>query len=200
MKFLLPGEDVAAMTMSVSEPLSNQSLDLSTLFLTLIRQGNTSFHSTATVSSRDGSAKNGSDFIFKEQTIIFAEGVSSVSLGVSILANHDSDQNRSFSLELTGVPDPVFDAKYFSFQDQVEVVIVNREVRGPFFLANPQLDNQEVWGRSYSGGQFYDLPLVCISVSLWFPLVLFMFIVYLLCSIQCYYLCVACLLLLFLVM
>jgi len=163
--FQLPDEDKEAMTLSVPEPLSNKSLDQSILFLTLVRRGNSSFHTTATVRSRDISAKNGRDYIFKEQIVIFAEAVTFVTLNVSILANHDSDQNQSFSLILRGIPDPVFDARYFSFQDQVEVVIVNREVRGPFFLAIPQLDNQEVRGRSYSGGQYYDLPLVCISVS-----------------------------------
>lgn len=153
------------MSLSVTEPLSNRTLDQSLLCVNLIRQGDTDYVSTVSISSRDGSARNGRDFIFQDHTVTFYRGVSSLSMTIPILANHRSNENLNFWLELTGTPDSTFDPLYFSYHDSVEVVILNKIVEGPFFLAPPQLDNREDWGRSYSGGQYYDLPLLCLSVS-----------------------------------
>ncbi len=160
-----PNGSAAVSRLLLDEPLSNHTLDRAVALVTLVRQQGTHLVSTVSVTSRDGTAKSGRDFQFESHNVTFLEGVVSMTVTVVILANHLSQDNLSFSLELVGLPDHTFDPAYFSFQDSIEIIIVNRVIEGPYFLAPPQLDNKEDWGRSYSGGQYFDLPLLCISVS-----------------------------------
>lgn len=152
-------------SLSVKEPLSNQTLDQSLLSVTLDRDVGTNYVVTVSVSSRNGSAVKGRDFLFQEQNVTFDKNVSSLTLVVHILANHQSDEDLNFWLDLTSTPDLIFEPLNYTYHDNVEIVILNSMVEGPLFLARPQLDNKEDWGRSYSGGQYYDLPLLCLSVS-----------------------------------
>ena len=149
-------------TLQVEEPLSNSSLDKSVLPVTLIRSRDVSFPSTVTLSALDRTARNEGDFVFHTTHVHFPAGSTSVSLTIPILANHLRQTHSTFTLQLLG---DASDPSINGHNDSIEVVIMNRELKGPFFPGLPQLDNLVDGIRSYSGGRYHDLALICITVS-----------------------------------
>lgn len=164
-EFSLPDGELSPV-LHVNEPLSNSSFDQSLLSVMLTRSGDISISSIVTMSAVDQTAKNERDFLFHATNITFPAGNSSMFLTVPILANHMRDMDSTFILQLSTSLDVKSDSDLFSSNDSVEVVIVNRALDGPYFPGLPQLDNVEDKVRSYSGGQYYDLPLLCITVSI----------------------------------
>lgn len=161
---VLPNGSISR-TLHVEEPLFNGSLNPSFLTVTLRRSRDTSLSSTVTLSALDQTARNGQDFLFQATNITFPAGSTSMSLTVPILANHLRQTHSTFTLELSallGDSSP----SVIGPLNSIEVVIINRVLEGPYFPGLPQLDNFEDRTRCYSGGQFHDLALVCITVSL----------------------------------
>ena len=144
----------------VLEPLSNSMLDAVNLIVKVQRSGDTDLISNITYSTIDSSAKSGQDFIYTSGIVTFHKGENSTIISVSILANHLSNVDSMFSLLLSMPSYPTTIRN-----NQVNVTITNRVLLGPYFSSVPQLDNVYHGTRHFSGGEYFDLPLACITVS-----------------------------------
>ncbi len=150
----------------VREPLSNSSLDLSTLTLALSRVGDASLPSLVAYATRDESAIAGRDYAPSSGSVVFETGQVLAELVFRILANPDLQDDSSFTVHLSQVSPHT----NIGANSTVIVAIANRDLLGPYFPALPQLcsvEEEEGGGvRTCSPEALYfDLPLLCITVS-----------------------------------
>lgn len=153
------------------EPLSNSSLDMSIVTLTVVRTGDLSVSSRVWYTAVDGSARAGQDYALTHGVIVFERGQAIAELAVPILANHLVTMDTNFTIQLSLLSESTNDPTSIGTNSTVTVVIDNRELLGVYFPSLPQLCNVEEGGRvtCTPGVLYFDLPLLCITVSIVCP-------------------------------
>lgn len=154
----------------VQEPLLSNSLDQTSVTLTLLRTGDRSNSSSIEYFTVNGSAIAGRDYVSADGggVIVFGRGQATVDIDIHILANHQLSKDTHFivqlSLLLSGATN---DPTIIGTNSTVTVVIENRELLGVYFPALPWLCNVEEGGVTTCtpGALYFDLPLLCVTVS-----------------------------------
>lgn len=139
---------------------------MSLVNLTLVRTGDHSIPSKVMYTTVDGSARAGQDYIYTHGVVVFDRGQEIAKLVVPILANHRVTMDTNFTVQLSQPPESTDDPTNIGTNSTVTVVIDNRELLGVYFPALPRLCNVDE-GRvtCTPGALYFDLPLLCITVS-----------------------------------
>lgn len=129
------------------------------------RFGDNSTISAVSYTTVDQSAKRGRDYVPTSGVIVFAEGHTSAKILITVLANHDRDEDAMFTVQLSLATTLTYDPVIIGGNSTVTVLIRNLWLLGAYFSTLPQLDNVEEDGeRANTAGLYYDLPLTCITV------------------------------------
>ena len=154
----------------VQEPVFNNTLDWTSITLTLLRTGDLSNSSSVEYTTVDGSARAGRDYVSAHGggVVTFGRGQNSTELDIHILANHQLDVDTTFSVQLSlPLSSSTNDPTIIGGKSNVTVVIDNRELLGVYFPALPRLCNVIEDGGLICtpGAMYFDLPLLCVTVS-----------------------------------
>lgn len=108
----------------------------------------------------EGSALANSDYVNSTGEVIFQRGETSHQISIQLRANNMNQDNTSFLVKL--IANPADDVRIGS-NGSVTVEVKSSKERGPFFPDTPVISNFY----QGQGSLYYNLPLICITVSLY---------------------------------
>ena len=149
----------------VQEPLSNFPPDVTHVLLTVTRTGDLSRPSTVTFSTEEVTATAGEDFLPTSGRITFQINETLANFTVQVLANHASELNRQFYVEITANTTPHHEVNTDPQRYRALINVTNQPVKGVYFPELPilaSLHHNDIFSTTHL---FHDLPLLCITVS-----------------------------------
>lgn len=144
---------------------------MSSLRLQVMRTGDTNYVSTVRFATVDGSAVGGMDYQPVNESLVFQKEQTTAEIEIPILANPQRNSDSFFTVQLSlsiSVPntsDPTSNPTVLGPVSSVTVVIQDLDLKGPYFPALPVVTNTVGGVLLNSSELYYDLPLVCITVS-----------------------------------
>ena len=155
----------------VEEPLSNFPVDKKCVMLTLSRSGDSEKQVSVVLSTRPGTAHEGVDYTALNTVLQIPAGVNRVNTTVLVLANHNSQQDSTFTAFLS-VNATIGTEVRLGRRRKARITIRQTVLKGVYFPALPLVGSQQY---PSSGGTtsnltfgvllFYDNPLLCVTVS-----------------------------------